>query len=298
MSIRIDSLRFAWIAALALAGASACSVTAEDGVLAAADEDSSGEAVDSAAQAFTLSSPELAAVLAAFHTSEIEESQIALNHATDPHVLEFAQELLDYHVLANQQLLAALAQTGVRPLDNQISLALIEQSAADQQLLEGLTGPTFDWTYVDVQIYRHREFLAHLQEQISVVGPDIQPGVTHLVPEIRTATSRHLAFATSLPTLIGSPFVPEGGYPPSSPYYGGGSPYYGGGSPYYGGGSPYYGGSSPYYGGSSPYYGPVYSGPNGPYSPARPPYFGYPGRSTSFGAGASAPHAPFGSRRP
>ncbi|XYH97788.1 DUF4142 domain-containing protein [Sorangium sp. So ce1128] len=277
MSIRIDSLRFAWIAALALAGASACSVTAEDGVLAAADEDISGEAVDSAAQAFSLSSPELAAVLAAFHTTEIEESQMALAHATDPHVLEFAQELLDYHSLANQRLLATLGQTGVRPLDNQISLALIEQSAADRQLLEGLTGPTFDWTYVDVQIYRHREFLAHLQEQISVVGGDLQAGVTHLVPEIRTATSRHLAFAASLPTLIGSPLVPEGGYPP---------------------GGSYYGPSTPYYGPNAPYYGPVYSGPNGPYSPARPPYFGAYRRSTSFGSGASDPYAPFGSRRP
>ncbi|WP_437655739.1 DUF4142 domain-containing protein [Sorangium sp. So ce1182] len=283
MSIRIDSLRFAWIAALALAGASACSVTAEDGVLAAADEDSSGEAVDSAAQAFTLSSPELAAVLAAFHTAEIQESQLALARATDGHVLEFAQELLDYHVLASQQLLATLGQTGEQPLDNQTSLALTEQSAADLQLLNGLTGPTFDWTYVEVQIYRHRELLGHLQEQIAVVGPEPRPGVSHLISEVRTAMSRHLAFANSLPALIGSPFVPEGGYPPATPYYGPSSPYYGG--------------SSPYYGPSSPY-GPVYSGPNGPYSPARPPYFGYPGRSTSFGPGASDPRAPFGSRRP
>ncbi|WP_437622392.1 DUF4142 domain-containing protein [Sorangium sp. So ce1151] len=290
MSIRIDSLRFAWIAALALAGASACSVTAEDGVLAAADEDSSGEAVDSAAQAFTLSSPELAAVLAAFHTAEIQESQLALARATDPHVLEFAQELLDYHVLASQQLLATLGQTGEQPLDNQTSLALTEQSAADMQLLNGLTGPTFDWTYVEVQIYRHRELLGHLQEQIAVVGPEPRPGVSHLISEVRTATSRHLAFANSLPALIGSPFVPEGGYPPATPYYGPSSPYYGGSSPYYGPSSPYYGPSSPY--------GPVYSGPNGPYSPARPPYFGYPGRSTSFGPGASDPRAPFGSRRP
>ncbi|WP_438006878.1 DUF4142 domain-containing protein [Sorangium sp. So ce321] len=283
MSIRIDSLRFAWIAALALAGASACSVTAEDGVLAAADEDSSGEAVDSAAQAFTLSSPELAAVLAAFHTAEIQESQLALARATDPHVLEFAQELLDYHVLASQQLLATLGQTGEQPLDNQTSLALIEQSAADLQLLKGLTGPTFDWTYVEVQIYRHREILGHLQEQIAVVGPEPRPGVSHLISEVRTATSRHLAFANSLPALIGSPFVPEGGYPPATPYYGPRPPYYGG--------------SSPYYGPSSPY-GAGYSGPNGPYSPARPPYFGYPGRSASFGPGASDPRAPFGSRRP
>ena len=283
MSIRIDSLRFAWIAALALAGASACSVTAEDGDLAAADEDSSGEAVDSAAQAFTLSSPELAAVLAAFHTVEIKESQLALARATDPHVLEFAQELLDYHVLASQQLLATLQQAGEQPLENQTSQALIEQSAVDLQRLEGLTGPTFDWTYVEVQIYRHRELLGHLQEQIAVIGPEPRPGVSHLISEVRTATSRHLAFANSLPALIGSPFVPEGGYPPPSPYYGPSSPYYGG--------------SSPYYGPSSPY-GTVYYGPNGPYSPARPPYYGYPGRSTSLGASASDPRSPFGSRRP
>ncbi|KYF73539.1 DUF4142 domain-containing protein [Sorangium cellulosum] len=270
MSIRINSLRFVWMTALALAGASACSVAAEDGDLAAADEGTSGEEVQSTSQAFTLSMPELAAVLGAFDANEIVIAQLALSHATDPHVLEFAQELLDYHALSNQRLLAALGQTGVRPLDNQISLALAEQGASDQLTLDGLTGSHFDWTFVDIQIYRHREFLAHLQEQISVVGPELQPGISHLVPEIRNATSRHLAFATSLPSLIGSPYVRDYGTLPGASYYG--------------------------Y--NTPYYGPVYSGASGLYSPARPSYPWYHGRSGSFGSGAQDPNAPFGGRRP
>lgn len=269
MSIRIDSLRFAWMTALVLAGTSACSVAAEDGVVAAADE---GEAVQSTSQAFTLSMPELAAVLGAFDVAQFNMAQLALTHAADPHVIEFAQKLLEHHTVANQRLVAALGQTGVRPLDNQVSLALAEQGASDLQLLDPLSGPHFDWTFVDVQIHRHREYLAHLQEQIAVVGPELHAGISHLVPEIRTATTRHLAFATSLPALIGSPYVPEYGPRPGASHYGYGAPYY----------------------------GTVVSGPGGLYSPARPtyPYYGYPGRSTSPGSGAQNPYGPTWGPRP
>ncbi|WP_437953000.1 DUF4142 domain-containing protein [Sorangium sp. So ce296] len=304
MKFRIDSLRFAWIAALALAGTSACSVAAGDGGLAAADQDSAEEAVESASLAFTLSIPELASVIDAFDTVQIAEAQTALTRATDAHVVELAQELLNHHTAANQQLRAALAQTGVTPDDNQVSRALIEQGASDQQTLEGLSGLSFDWTYVNLQIVRHQEFLAHLKEQLVVVGPELHPGISHLIPDIREATSRHLSFATSLTSLIGTPYVPENGNPPrapyygnGAPYYGNGAPYYGNGTPYYGNGAPYYGNGAPYYGNGAPYYGPVYYGANGPYMPAYPPYGGY-GRSTSLGSGTPSPYPPSPGHRP
>lgn len=88
MNIRIDSLHFAWMAALVLGGASACSVAAEDGDLATADDDSAEEAVESTSQAVALAAPELAAVLAAFYSIEITEAQLALTNATDQHVYE------------------------------------------------------------------------------------------------------------------------------------------------------------------------------------------------------------------
>ncbi|WP_437724303.1 DUF4142 domain-containing protein [Sorangium sp. So ce861] len=288
MKFRIDSLRFAWIAALALAGTSACSVAAGDG-LAAADQDSAEEAVESASLAFTLSVPELASVIDAFDTIQIAEAQLALTRATDAYVIELAQELLNHHTVANQQLRAALGQAGVTPDDNQISRALVEQGASDQQTLEGLSGRGFDWTYVNLQIVRHQEFLAHIKEQLVVVGPELHPGISHLVPSIREATSRHLSFATSLTSLIGSPYVSEHGNPPRAPYYGNGAPYYGNGAPYYGSGAPYYGSGAPYY-------GPVHYGSNGPYMPAYPPY-GY-GRSTSLGSGTPSPYPPSPGHRP
>ncbi|WP_437570355.1 DUF4142 domain-containing protein [Sorangium sp. So ce542] len=290
MKFRIDSLRFAWIAALALAGTSACSVAAGDDGLGAADQDSAEEAVESASLAFTLSIPELASVIDAFDTIQVAEAQTALTRATDGYVIELAQELLNHHTVANQQLRAALGQAGVAPADNQVSRALVEQGASDQQTLEGLSGRSFDWAYVNLQIARHQEFLAHLKEQQVVVGPELYPGISHLVPEIREATSRHLSFATSLTSLIGTPYVSENGNPPRSPYYGNGAPYYGNGAPYYGNGAPYYGNGAPYY-------GPVYYGANGPYMPAYPPYGGY-GRSTSFGSGTRSPYSPAPGHRP
>ncbi|XXX76764.1 DUF4142 domain-containing protein [Sorangium sp. So ce134] len=278
------------MAALALGGASACSVAAGDGHLATTDEESAEEAVESASQAFTLSIPEMASVVSAFDAARITEAQLALDRTTDAYVIELAQELLNHHTTANQQLLAALAQAGAAPVDNAVSAAMVEQGASDRQFLEGLSGPRFDWTYVNLQILRHQEFLAHIQEQLAVVGPEVHPAVAHLIPGIRSATSRHLSLATSLLSLLGTPYVSEHANPPrapyygnGSPYYGGGAPYYGNGAPYYGNGSPYYGSGSPYYGSGSPYYGPVYYGPNGPYSPAYPPY-GYYGRSAPSGS--------------
>jgi putative membrane protein len=278
MNIRVGSLRFAWMAALALAGTSACSVAAGDGVLVAADEDSSEEAVESTSQAFSLTMPQLAAVLAAFNATEISDAQLARTHAADPHVLEFVNELFDYHTAASQQLSLGLAQLDMVPVDNEISQGLIQQGAADRQVLEGLTGPNFDWSFVNAQIYRHRDFLAQLQEQIALVGPELHPGLSHLVPELRSATSRHLSFAMSLLGLIGRPYVPENSFPPGSPVYGN----YGGYGTYGGYGNYGIPGSYGSYGPSS---SPVYFGPNGPYSPAYSPYYGAYGRTGPSGVG-------------
>ncbi|WP_437967416.1 DUF4142 domain-containing protein [Sorangium sp. So ce260] len=252
------------MAALAIAGASACSVAAEDGNLAAADEEGAEEAVESTSQAFALSFQEAAAVIAAFDATRIAEAQIALTRATDGYVIELAQGLLNHHTAANQQLLAALGQTGVTLRDNPFCQALIEQGASDQQLLERLADPDFDWTYVNLQIHRHREFLVHLREQTSSIGPELHPGLSRLVLDIRNATSRHISFATSVLSLMGTPYVAEQVYPPGAPHYGN----------------------------STPSYGSVIYGPNGPYSPATQPY-GHYGRSTSLGYGAYSPYSPY-----
>ncbi|WP_437675757.1 DUF4142 domain-containing protein [Sorangium sp. So ce131] len=267
------------MAALWVGGAGACSIAADDGEPEAADWDVPEEAVDSAAQAFTLASPELAAVLTAFHALEITEAQIALTRATDQYVREFAQTMLDHHTAAGQQLAATLAQLGMTPLDNPISLALIDQATQDKLRLEGLTGDAFDWTYINLQIQVHREFLGEIQEQLAVVGPELQPGISHLVPDIRSAASQHLAFATSLLSLVDTRYVPESRYPSGyySPGYSPGVPYSPPGAPYSPPGAPYYGyrGTAPY----SPYGSPVYGyyGRSTPYSPAPYPYSPYPG---------------------
>ncbi|WP_234023198.1 DUF4142 domain-containing protein [Sorangium cellulosum] len=260
------------MAALWVGGAGACSIAADGGDPPAGDRDVPEEAVDSAAQAFTLASPELAAVLAAFHTLEIMEAQIALTRATDQYVREFAQTMLDHHTAASQLLGATLAQLGMTPLDNPISLALIEQAAQDKLRLEGLTGDDFDWTYINLQIQLHREFLGEIQEQLAVVGPELQPGISHLVPDIRSTASQHLAFATSLLSLVDTRYVPESRHPSGyfSPGYLPGAPYSPPGSSYYG-----YGGTAPYSPYGSPYYG--YYGRGTPYSPAPYPYSPYPG---------------------
>ncbi|WP_437296658.1 DUF4142 domain-containing protein [Sorangium sp. So ce426] len=278
------------MAALALAGTSACSVAAGDGVLVAADEDSSEEAVESTSQAFSLTMPQLAAVLAAFNATELSDAQMARAKASDAHVFELAQTLFDHHTAASEQLALALTQMGMAPVDNEISLALIEQGAASQQQLTGLAGPSFDWTFVNVQIYRHREFLAHLQEQMAIVGPELHPGLSHLVPEVLSATKRNLSFATSLLALIGSPYIPEGGYPPGVPYFGNYGTY---GSYIDYGNYGNYGNYGSYGGGfanSAPSYGPVYFGANGPYSPAVSPYYGVYGRGAPSGFGAPGPY--------
>ncbi|MGK4008952.1 DUF4142 domain-containing protein [Sorangium sp. So ce1036] len=252
------------MAALALGGASACSVATEDGDLAAAGDDRAAEAVESTSQAVALAAPDLAAVLAAFYSVEVAEAQLALTHATDQHVREFAQAMLDYYTAANQELVAALQQLGLTPQENAASQALAQRGAEEARTLEGLTGASFDLTYVNAQIELHRQMLAQLQEQLLVVGVDMTPGLSQLVPQIRTATSRNLRFATSLLSLMGSRYIPgtSGTYP--HPYYGNGvyNPY-----PYYGvNGYPYaYPYNSPYnsyYGNNGYYY------PPGSYDPA------------------------------
>lgn len=199
-----------------LGGASACSVAADDGGLASADGDRSGEAVESAAQALVLrSDPELAGFLAALHAGEIAEAQLALTRAEDPYVIEFAKLMQGHHTAAAQALTAAIANLGIAPVDTPISLALVEQAASEAELLQGLTGQVFDWTYMNFQVQTHRQLLSELQEQLADVGVGWQPGIPNLIPDLRAATSRHLALATSIVSSLGVPHGPVGYLPPS-----------------------------------------------------------------------------------
>lgn len=230
-----------------LGGASACSVAADDGSLAGADGDRSGEAVESTAQALALrSDPELAGFLAALHAAEITEAQLALTRAQDPYVIEFAKLMQAHHTAASQALAAALTNLRIAPVDSPISLAIVEQAAAEAELLQGLAGEVFDWTYMNLQVQTHRELLSELQEQLADVGVGWQPGIANLIPDLRSAASRHLALATSIVSSLGVPYgpvnylppspvthyPPGAGYPPrNTPPGAGYPPYYGYGAP-------------------------------------------------------------------
>jgi putative membrane protein len=203
MDVRFDSLRFALMASAALLGAGACTGTADDETPAALDENRT-EAVESTSQALVLwSDPELAAFFLAVNNGEILQAQLAITKAVDPSVIEFAQTMIAHYTLANERLAEVLAQLGIAPLENPLSAALTRQAAAQVAIFEGLTGPGFDRAYIEVQIEAHRQVLAQLQTQLSMVGVGWEPGVPQLLPEFRLVVAQHLAFARAIGGFLG-----------------------------------------------------------------------------------------------
>lgn len=197
MSDRFGFLRWTSYSAVVLLGA--CSVPVEGDVAAGADPAAPAESVESASQALVLwSDPELAAYLLAASAGEVAEAQLALTRAADPMVIEFAQTMIAAHTSASQEVAALLAQLGLGPVDNPLSVALVEQSAQRIAGLQALAGPAFDRAYMDSQVQIHAALLSQLQAQLASSPPGIERSVLDLVPRFRSTVAQHLGIARSI----------------------------------------------------------------------------------------------------
>lgn len=97
---------------------------------------------------------------------EIESSRLALEMSQTPEVQEFAQQMIDDHTMAGENMMAAAQEDGVT-----VPTVMNEQHQSQYDELAAADEASFDQAYVEAQVMAHEEAVA-LFEGFSTDGEE------------------------------------------------------------------------------------------------------------------------------
>lgn len=104
------------------------------------------------AQSQPMSAQDFAATAASSDMFEIQSSELALEKAQSDQVKEFAQQMIDDHTAASEELKTAAEQDGAT-----VPTEMNEQHATQLEDLNGTAEDGFDAAYIKAQVAAHEE---------------------------------------------------------------------------------------------------------------------------------------------
>ncbi len=123
--------------------------------------------------------------------AEVQLSQLALQRSTNPEVKQFAQQMIQEHTRANEQLMRLAAQKGITPP----STVGPKYQAAMARLMQ-LSGASFDQAYMrEAGVNSHMESVAIYQRQADLgQDPDLKAFAAGILPRVQG----HLQMAATM----------------------------------------------------------------------------------------------------
>ena len=163
----------------------------DEGEDTAASADSASMAPATAPAAPTLPDPEIAAILAASDTAEIQPSQLAMQKAQNAGVKEYAQRMINDHGTLSDSLAAMAQANNLMPTPNAMSQQIQSQTQTTLQSLQNLSGAAFDSAYVRAMADSHQMALTTIDSQLipSAQNPQLR---TAIEQKVRPAVAMHL----------------------------------------------------------------------------------------------------------
>ncbi len=130
--------------------------------------------------------------------AEIKASQLALTKTQNPDVRKFAQQMVDDHTKANQQLTSVAEQKGLKVPDN----TDVAHRAA-MKMLEAKSGASFDKSYIEQMNKDHDKAIKLFQqaENSGKLDPELKSLAAKTLP---TLESHHQAVSRLASSETGS----------------------------------------------------------------------------------------------
>lgn len=159
--------------------------------LAAASLSASADAkVAKGSKAAPLTDANIAAIVLAANTIDIENAQLALKTSTDESVKAFAQMMVTDHTSVNDKAKALAGKLKLTPVRNAASRGLVKSTGAKRAELAKLTGGPFDKAYLDNEISYHQAVLDMLDQQLVPGAKNAE--LKDLLTSVRPAFVAHL----------------------------------------------------------------------------------------------------------
>lgn len=145
------------------------------------------------AQAGAPSDAQIAGIVVAANSVDIDAGKFAMGKSTNKEVKEFAKRMVTDHTGVNKQATALVTKLKVTPEDSDTSKALKDGGTANIAKLKELKGAEFDKAYVDNEVTYHQAVLDAIDKTLIPNAKNAE--LKDLLEKVRPAIDAHLQHA-------------------------------------------------------------------------------------------------------
>ncbi|HJR66034.1 MAG TPA: DUF4142 domain-containing protein [Gemmatimonadaceae bacterium] len=143
-----------------------------------------------------LTDANIAAIVVAANTIDIDNGKLALERATSGEIRQFAQTMITDHTGVNKAAVDLVTRLKVTPVGNPTSVGLVESANATRASLAARSGADFDRAYIVNEVDYHRAVLTAIDDALIPSAQNAE--LRALLVSVRPAIAAHLQHAESL----------------------------------------------------------------------------------------------------
>lgn len=152
------------------------------------------------AQAGAPDDAQIAGIVVAANTVDINAGELAKSAAQNKEVKDFAQRMITDHTGVNKQATALVTKLKMTPEESETSKALKDGGVANIAKLKGLKGAAFDKAYVDNEVTYHQTVLDAIDKTLVPNAKNAE--LKALLEKVRPAIDAHLQHAKQIQTSM------------------------------------------------------------------------------------------------
>lgn len=152
------------------------------------------------AQSAAPNDAQIAGIVVAADTIDIQAGKLAKSKANSKEVKEFAQQMVTDHTGVNKQASALAKKLHLKPEESDASKSLKDSAKSEMDKLKGLKGADFDKAYVDNEVTYHQAVLDTIDKTLIPNAKNAQ--LKSLVEKVRPAIEAHLQHARQIQSTL------------------------------------------------------------------------------------------------
>jgi putative membrane protein len=149
-----------------------------------------------ASSAAAVTDPQIAAIVVAANTVDIEAGKLAQSKTANEKVRQFADTMVNDHTAVNKAAVALVTKLGVTPEESETSRGLTASGEQTRARLNGLSGKEFDREYIANEVAYHKLVIDAVDKTLIPNAQNAELKAT--LVSVRPALVAHLEHAEHL----------------------------------------------------------------------------------------------------
>ena len=144
--------------------------------------------------------PQIAAIVVAANTVDIDAGKLAQSKAKNEEVKKFAKQMVTDHTAVNKSAVDLVTKLKVTPEENDTSRSLKDGGEKNMAKLKSLKGKEFDKAYVDNEVTYHQAVLDAVDKTLIPSAQNAE--LKALLEKVRPAFVAHLEHAKQIQATL------------------------------------------------------------------------------------------------